>query len=74
MYLIDRYQNAIPRAMLLHELEKVQLKHFTVMTQDFIGCLKILCMSILLLRGGIESKWKCCSSPLSIEKTPSVRL
>ena len=73
IYPIDQYQNAIPRAMLPHELEKVQLhKRFMLMTQDSIGHLKMLCMSVLLLGSGMEFEWKCCSSLLSIEKTLSV--
>ena len=38
------------------------------MTQDSIGCLKTLCMSVLMLSGGVESEWKSCRSPLSIKK------
>ena len=70
VYPIDRYQNAIPRAMPLHELKKVQLQeHFTPMTHDSIGHLKMLCMSVLLLSGGVESEWKRYSSSHSTEKT-----
>ena len=69
VYPIDRYQNAIPRAMPLHELKKVQLqKCFMLMTHDSIGHLKTLCMSVLLLNGGAKSEWKRYSSPLSVEK------
>ena len=40
-------KNATPRAMLLHELKKVQLQErFMLMTHDSIGRLKMLCMSI----------------------------
>ena len=54
IYQIDRYQNAMPRAMPLHELKKFQpQERFTLMTHDSIGHLKTLCMSILLLIGGI---------------------
>ena len=74
VYLIDQYQNAILRAMPLHELQQVQLERFMLMTHDSIGHLKTLCMSVLLLSGGIESEWKGCSSPLSIEKTLSARV
>ena len=50
IYMIDRYQNAIPRAMPLHELKKVQLQErFTLMTHDSIGHLKTLNMSLSLL-------------------------
>ena len=38
VYPIDWYQNAIPRAMSLHELKQVQLQEcVTLMTQDSIG-------------------------------------
>ena len=74
-YPIDQYQNSIPRAMPLSELKKVQLKElFMLMIQDSIGCLKTLCMSVLSLSGGMESEWKCCSSPLSLEKTFSIQV
>ena len=55
--------------MWLHELKKIQLQErFMLTTQDFIGHLKTLCMSILLLSSGVESEWKPYSSPLSVEK------
>ena len=55
--------------MPLPELKKVQVQeHFTLITEDSIGRLKKLCMSVLSLSGGVESEWKHCSSPLSIEK------
>ena len=57
VYLIDRYQNAIPRAMPFHE--------FTLVTHDSIGHLKTLCMRVLSVSGGVESEWKHCSSLLS---------
>ena len=47
---------------------------FMLMTQDSIGHLKTLCMNILLLSGGVESKWKYCSSLLSVEKMLSPRV
>ena len=48
---VDQYQNAMPRAMLLHQLKNVQLQErSTVMTHDSLGHLKRLCMSVLLLR------------------------
>ena len=54
VYLTDQYQIAIPRVMPLHELKKVQLQEcFTLMTQDFIGRLKTLCMNILSLSGDV---------------------
>ena len=69
IYLIDQYQNAIPRAMSLHELKKVQLQElFKLMTHDLIGHLNTPCMSVLSLSDGVESEWKCCSSLLNIEK------
>ena len=50
---------AIPRAMPLHELKKVQLQErFMLMTHDSTGNLKTLCMSVLSLSGGVESEWK----------------
>ena len=73
VYLMDRCQNAIPRAMPLHELKQVQLKeHFMGMTNDSFGHLKMLCMIILLLSGGVESEWEYCSSLLSIGKILSI--
>ena len=39
-----------------------------LMTQDSIGHLKTLYMGVLSLSGGVESEWKCYSSPLSVEK------
>ena len=70
IYPIDQYQNAIPRALSLHELKMFSFKSVSrsFMTQSSIGRLKTLCMSILSLSGGVESEWKCCSSLLSIEK------
>ena len=38
------------------------------MTHDSIGHLKTLCTGVLSLNSGVESEWKGCSSPLSIEK------
>ena len=55
---MNRYLNAIPRAMPLHELK--QVKGFTRMTHDSIDHLKTFCMSVLLLSGGVGSEWKCC--------------
>ena len=37
-----------------------------LMTLDYIGHLKMLCMSRLSLSSGVESIWKHCSSLLSI--------
>ena len=46
IYLIDRYQNAIPRAKQLQELKKIQLQEcFRLMAHDSIGHLKTLGMS-----------------------------
>ena len=67
---IEGYQNAITRAMTLHELKK----SFMLMTQDSVGRLKTLCVSVLSLSGGMESEWKRWSSSLSTEKTLSVRI
>ena len=39
------------------------------MTHDSIGHLKMLCVSVLSLSGGVESAWKRWSSPLSLEKS-----
>ena len=70
----NRYQNAIPRAMPPHVLKQVQLQErFMLMTHNSIGHLKMLCMSILSLSGGVESEWKRYSSPLlNAEKILSV--
>ena len=47
---IDRYQNATSKAVSLHELKKVKLQErYTLLTQDSIGHLKTLCMSVLSL-------------------------
>ena len=70
VYQTDRYKTLPPRAMLLHALKKVQLQErFTLVTQDSIGHLQTLCMSVLLPSGGIESELKRYSSPLSVENT-----
>ena len=56
--------------MPLSELKKVQLQeHFTLMTQDSIGHLKTLCMSVLSLSSGVEFEWKHYGSLHSIKKT-----
>ena len=69
VYPIDRYPSATPRAMLLHELKKVQLQErFTLMTYGAIGHLKTLCMSVYGYTVAFESEWKCHSSPLNAEK------
>lgn len=39
-----------------------------LMKHDSNAHLKMLCLSVLLLSGGIESEWKSCSSRLSVEK------
>ena len=65
VYPIHRYQNAIPRAMPLHELKKVQLQEH-LMTRDSIFHLKTLCTSVLSLSGGVKSEWNICSLLLSI--------
>ena len=60
---IDRYQNATSKAISLHELKKVQLQErYTLVTQDSIGHLKTLCMSVLSLVVALESEWKRYSS------------
>ena len=54
---IDRYQNATSRAISLHEMKKVQLQErYTLVTQDSIGHLKTLCMSVLSLVVALESE------------------
>ena len=51
------FQKATSRAMLLHELKKVQLQErFTLVTRDSIGHLKMLCISILSLAMAFESE------------------
>ena len=53
----------------LHEMKKVQLpEHFTLVTQDSIGHLKTLCMSILSPAVAFESEWKRYSSLQSDKK------
>ena len=64
---IDRYQNATSNAISQHELKKVQ-ERYTLVTQDSIGHLKTLCMSVLLLVVALESEWKCYSSSQSDKK------
>ena len=72
---IDRYQNATPRAISLHELKKVQLhEHFTLVTQDSIGHLKTLCMSVISLAVAFESECKPCSSLQSNKKKKMLAL
>ena len=67
---IDRYQNAISNAISLHELKKVQLQErYTLLTQDSIGHLKTLCMSVLSLVVAMESEWQRDSSSQSDKKT-----
>ena len=52
----------------------VQLqKLLRLMTHDSIGHLKTLCMNVLSQSIGVMSELKCCRSPLSIEKTLSIR-
>ena len=54
---MDRYQNATSKAIPLHELKKVQLQErYTLVTQDSIGHLKTLCMSVLSLVVALESE------------------
>ena len=54
---IDRYQNATSKAISLYELKKVQLQErYTRLTQDSIGHLKTLCMSVLSLVVALESE------------------
>ena len=67
---IDRYQNATSKAISLGELKKVQLQErYTLLTQDSIGHLKTLCMSVLSLVVALESEWKRDSSSQSNKKT-----
>ena len=66
---MDRYKNATQKALLLHELKKVQLQErFTLVKQDRIGHLKMLCMSILWLNDGVASEWKMLQLIASVEK------
>ena len=58
-----------------HELKKVQLQErYTLVTQDSIGHLKTLCMSVLSLVVALESEWKRYSSSQSDEKNASVQV
>ena len=72
VYPIDRYQNAIPKAMPLHDLKKkssIARAQFILMTHDSTGHLKTLWMTILSLIGGIiESEWKRHSSKKQTNK------
>ena len=70
---IDRYQDATSKAISLHELSKVQLQErYTLVTQDSIGHLKTLCMSVLSLAVALESEWKGYSSSQSDKTNASV--
>ena len=72
---IDRYQNAISKAISQHELNKVQLQErYTLVTQDSIGHLKTLCISVLSLVVALESEWKRYSSWQSDKKKASVQV
>ena len=54
---IDRYQNATSKAISLHELKNVQLQErYMLVTQDSIGHLKTLRMSVLSLVVALESE------------------
>ena len=67
---IDRYQNATSKAISLRVLKKVQLQErYTLLTQDSIGHLKTICMSVLSLVVALESEWKRDSSSQSDKKT-----
>ena len=71
---IDQYQNATPRAISQHKLKKVQLqKRFTLLTQDSIGHLKTLCMSVLSLAVAFESNENATAHRRAI-KNASVRV
>ena len=73
--LMDGHQNtAVPRAMSIHDVEKVWLQLCSMLITRIMVHLKTLSTSVLSLIGGIESEWKCCSSPLSVEKTLGVYL
>ena len=62
--------NAASRMISLHELKKVLLQeHFLLVTQDSIGHLKTLCMSLLSLAVAFECEWKHYSSSQSNENT-----
>ena len=51
-------------------MKKVQLQEqYTLVTQDSIGHLKTLCMSVLFLAVALESEWKYYSLSQSDEKT-----
>ena len=77
VYLMDQYQNATSKAMLLCELKKVQLQEcFTLRTQDSISyIMKMCCMSILLQVMVWSLNGKCCSSSLVlIEKMLAIQV
>ena len=72
---IDRYQNTTSKAISQHELKKVQLQErYTLVTQDSIGHLKTLCMTVLSLVVALESEWKRYSSSQSDKKNARVRV
>ena len=57
------------KAISLHELKKVQLQErYMLVTQDSIGHLKMLCMSVLSLVVALESERKRYSSSQSDKK------
>ena len=70
---IDRYQKATSKAISQHQLKKVQLQErYTLLTQDSIGHLKTLCMSVLSLVVAMESEWQRDNSSQSDKKNASV--
>ena len=65
---IDQYQNVTPKNKVIPWVEKEVLISREFQTRDFIGHWKMLCMCVVLLRSGVESKWKQHSFLLRVEK------
>ena len=67
---IEQYQNTTPRAMLFHELKKVQLQErVTLMTQDSTGHLKTLCMSIFAKQWCLSPNGRATAHRSALKKT-----
>ena len=75
VYSIDRYQNVILKAMLLHVLKQVQLQErFALMTHDSFGHLKTLFMNKLSLSIALNMNRNLVAHRSALKKTLSVRV